>query len=254
MNKNNSTTRFSDRVENYIKYRPGYPYELINFLKNECSLSGDDVIADIGTGTGISSEIFLKNGNIVKGVEPNPEMRNAADKLSDHYKNFKSINATAENTTLKDDSIDMIIAGQAFHWFDIEQCKIEFKRILKKTGYVVLIWNSRISKPGFMEDYEELLINFGTDYENVNHDNIDEPIIKKFYSPFEYKRVTFPNKQEFNYEGLKGRLLSSSYVPLEDSPKYEDMLKASENIFEKNKIHDKVIMEYETVVYYGKLN
>ena len=253
MIKNEYTLRFSNRVENYVKYRPGYPTEIIDFLKAECNLYKESIIADIGSGTGISAKLFLNCGNKVFGVEPNNEMRSAAEEILKEYENFISIVGTAENSGLKDKSVDFIICGQAFHWFDREKSKKEFKRILKNDGYVILIWNSRISKPGFMVDYENLLQKFGTDYENVNHDNIDESVIKNFFSPSEYNVMNFPNYQEFDLAGLKGRLLSSSYVPLQDSPVFEDMISESENIFMKNNVNGKVKMEYGTVVYYGKL-
>jgi len=247
------TQRFSNRVENYVKYRPGYPVEIVDFLQKECFLKQESIIADIGSGTGISAQLFLNNGNKVFGVEPNFEMRSASEVLLKDYENFISIDGTAENSGLKDNSVDLIVCGQAFHWFDFEKCKIEFQRIIRKNGFVVLLWNSRISKPGFMDDYENLLKKFGTDYESVNHDNIDESVIQKFFSPFEYKRKNFPNYQEFDYEGLKGRLLSSSYVPLEDSPHFNEMIAEAELIFEKNNSLGKVVMEYETVVFFGKL-
>ena len=110
--------RFSNRVDAYVKYRPAYPQELITFLKQEGMLHSETIIADIGSGTGISSELFLKEGNTVIGVEPNQEMRETAEKLLTKYDNFKSINATAEHTTLKDKSVDLVIVAQAFHWFD----------------------------------------------------------------------------------------------------------------------------------------
>ena len=137
------TERFSNRVENYVKYRPNYPKKIISFLEKEIGLSSSSIIADIGSGTGISSEMFLKNGNIVYGVEPNKEMREAAERLLAEHPNFKSINGTAEDTTLAANSIDILSAGQAFHWFDVIKTEIEFKRILKNGGWVVLVWNER---------------------------------------------------------------------------------------------------------------
>lgn len=245
--------RFSDRVKNYVKYRPHYPKEILTLLIKECELSESSVIADIGSGTGISSELFIENGNKVFAVEPNREMRKAAEKFFSKDKNFISINTSAESTGLSENSIDIIIAGQAFHWFDAELCKKEFKRILKKEGYLVLIWNTRIYKEGFMDDYEELLVKFGTDYENVNHENIDEEYIKKFFSPLRYNAVKFENHQDLDQEGLKGRLLSSSYVPDEKSPKYLPMLNALDELYFKYNIDGIVKVEYMTVVYYGKL-
>ena len=110
--KSNSTTRFSDRVAYYIKYRPGYPAKVITLLNREIGLSPATVIADIGSGTGISSELFLKNGNRVFGVEPNQPMREAAESRLAGYDAFISINGTAEATTLPDASVDLVTAGQ----------------------------------------------------------------------------------------------------------------------------------------------
>jgi len=250
----NSLTRFSNRVENYVKYRPHYPIEIINFLQKECGLTSSGIIADIGSGTGISAELFLQNGNKVYGVEPNKDMRKAAEQIFTNNAHFISVDAKAEATTLESKIIDTIISGQAFHWFDKEKCKDEFKRILKKNSYVTLMWNLRDPKSAFMNDYENVLIKYGKDYEKLYQDDVDETEIKNFFSPAEVKIKTFSNFQELNYESLKGRLLSSSYIPLEDDPIYYEMLKALENIFEKKNVNGKVKMEYETKVYYGRLD
>jgi len=245
----NSTTRFTGRVENYIKYRPSYPVEVIEYLKSEGILRSDSVIADIGSGTGISAELFLKNGNAVYGVEPNDAMREAAEKLLSAYSNFKSINATAEETTLPDNSIDLIICAQAFHWFDIPKVKIEFKRILKPTGRICLIWNERILDGNpFLAAYEKLLLKYGTDYKNVRHENIDEKKLNEFYDSA-YTKKTFPNKQVFDLAGVTGRLLSSSYTPQYDSPLYEPMLAELNEIFEKNQVNGKIEFLYDTNIY-----
>lgn len=245
----NSTTRFTDRVENYIKYRPSYPAEVIEYLKSEGILKGDTVIADIGSGTGISAELFLKNGNIVYGVEPNDAMREAAEKLLSAYGNFRSINATAEETTLPKNSIDLIICAQAFHWFDIPKVKIEFKRILKPTGRICLMWNERILDGNpFLVAYEKLLLKYGTDYKNVRHENIDEKKLNEFFEN-SYTMKTFPNKQVFDLAGVTGRLLSSSYTPQYDSPLYEPMLAELNEIFEKNQVKGNIEFLYDTNIY-----
>ncbi|MFZ1320998.1 MAG: class I SAM-dependent methyltransferase [Ignavibacteria bacterium] len=245
--------RFSGRVKNYVKYRPHYPKEILTFLIKECGLTESSVIADIGSGTGISSELFIENGNKVFAVEPNREMRKAAENFFSKEKNFISLNTSAESTGLSENSIDFVIAGQAFHWFDAELCNKEFIRILKKEGYVVLIWNSRVYKEGFMDDYEDLLLKFGTDYENVNHENIDEDYIKNFFNPNNYNVAKFDNHQDLDHEGIRGRLLSSSYVTDEKSPKYLPMLNALDELYFKYNIDGIVKVEYMTVVYYGKL-
>lgn len=249
----NSTTRFTDRVENYIKYRPSYPADVIVYLKTESILRGDSVIADIGSGTGISAELFLKNGNVVYGIEPNDAMREAAEKLLSAYGSFRSINASAEETTLPDNSIDLIICAQAFHWFDIPKVKVEFKRILKPTGRICLMWNERILDGNpFLIDYEKLLLKYGTDYENVRHENIDENTLNEFFE-IGYTKKTFPNKQVFDLAGITGRLLSSSYTPQYDSPLYEPMLAELNEIFEKNQVNGFIEFLYDTNVYVSKL-
>jgi ubiquinone/menaquinone biosynthesis C-methylase UbiE len=240
--------RFSSRVKDYVKCRPRYPSEIINFLKDNNILKKSSVIADIGSGTGILSELFLKNGNKVYGIEPNPNMRKAAEMIIGNYKNFISINGSAEKTGLKDKTIDLITAGQAFHWFDIEKTKREFKRILKSNGYVVLIWNNRKkSGDNLSSDYEKLVVNFGTDYKEVRK---NEKKVDEFYK---YNKKIFYNYQDLDYDGFKGRLLSTSYIPLEDNPRFFNMLDELKKIFLKYQKKGIVRLEYNTEVYYGKL-
>jgi SAM-dependent methyltransferase len=246
--------RFSNRVENYVKYRPHYPDEVISFLIEEKILFPESVIADIGSGTGISSELFLKNGNVVYGVEPNKEMREAGEKILSGYENFKSINGTAEATTLENSSVDIIAAGQAFHWFHKENSKTEFKRILKPKGTIVLIWNDRrITSTPFLIEYENLLQTFGTDYKEVDHKNIDEKIFNNFFGVGKYKMKSFENFQHHDYEALEGRLLSSSYVPDELHHNYNPMLNALKELFIHYQHNNTVTIEYDTIVFYGKL-
>ncbi|MBC7862201.1 MAG: class I SAM-dependent methyltransferase, partial [Bacteroidia bacterium] len=171
----NILNRFSDRVENYVKFRPTYPEELFLFLEEKGILNGKNIIADIGSGTGISSEPFLRRGYWVNGVEPNDEMQNAAEKIFEEYENFIGVKGTAENTTLKDQDIDLVVAGQAFHWFDRAKAAAEFRRILKPGGKVLLMWNDRrTDTTDFLKVYEDFLMMFGTDYANVNHKNIQD--------------------------------------------------------------------------------
>lgn len=250
-----SITRFSDRVDNYVKYRPDYPQEIIAFLRQNAILNSESVIADIGCGTGISAELFLKEGNVVYGVEPNREMRHAAQKLLAGYKNFCIIDGTAENTMLPKDDIDIIIAGQAFHWFDKEKCKIEFKRILKQNGFAILMWNDRrIDRTPFLRAYEDFIRKFAIDYKEVNHKNLDEKIFTGFFGKENYRINSFENFQHFDFEGLKGRILSSSYMPSEGHKDYISMLIELKKIFEQFHEKGRVKIEYDTKIYYGKLN
>ena len=250
----NSTQRFSSRVENYIKYRPHYPPAVIELLRHECGLSSGSVIADIGSGTGILTELLLNNDNPVSGIEPNKEMREAAERLLSKYPNFKSIAAKAEATTLQNQSVDIITAGQAFHWFKRDETRAEFVRILKPGGWVALMWNDRnISDRPFFKAYENLLLTYGTDYEAVGAKHVDDKVVGDFFTPASFKRAQFPNQQEFDFEGLKGRLLSSSYAPEAGHPNHAPMLESLRTIFDQYESGKKVIFEYETTVYYGQL-
>lgn len=249
------TKRFSSRVENYIKYRPDYPQAIISFLEKECGLASSQAIADIGSGTGKLTGLFLANGNRVIGVEPNREMREAGERWLSAHPHFQSIDASAEATTLNNQSVDMIVAGQAFHWFDRSKARQEFLRILKPGGWVALIWNDRnISARPFFQEYEQLLVTYGTDYEAVGHKHADEQMIGSFFGANRFKVASFPNQQEFGLEGLCGRLMSSSYAPEPGHPKHASMLKELTRIFKEHQADGKVVFEYDTTVYYGKLS
>ena len=246
--------RFSNRSENYVKYRPGYPARVIEILESGCELTETSLIADVGSGTGILSEMFLKNGNPVFAIEPNAAMRLAAEGLLRKYEKFKSIDAKAEATTLETRSVDIVTAAQAFHWFDRPQAKREFTRILKSGGWVVLIWNERrLDSTDFLRGYEDLLLCYGTDYEKVRHENVASEITE-FFAPETFELQILENAQHFDFQALKGRLLSSSYAPGQDHPNFEPMLNKLEEIFEANQNEGMVSFEYDTKIYYGQLH
>ena len=247
-----SVERFSDRVANYVKYRPGYPPEMFGFFRAGLGLTVGSVLADIGSGTGLSSKPFLENGNKVYGVEPNAAMRDAASEYLAGFENFHALDGTSDKTTLGDDSIDFVIAAQAFHWFEPDTTRNEFKRILKPGGYVCLIWNERqLETNEFLREYEQLLIDHANDYGNVRHENIQDGQLEGFFlQPFE--RVTFSNHQVLDFEGLKGRLLSSSYMPNEGEAKFEPMIKDLTAVFAKHERGGKITILYDTNVYYSQ--
>jgi len=247
------TERFTSRVETYAKYRPTYPIAVVDLLRAECSLSPQAIVADVGSGTGILSELLLKNGNEVLGVEPNRAMRLAAEHLLSGYHSFRSIDGAAEATTLPSDSVDLITAGQAFHWFDAAATRREFARILKPEGYVALIWNDRqLDSTEFLRAYEALLREYGTDYAKVQEFN-GESLIAEFFAPRGFTLKQFPNRQDFDYEGFKGRVLSASYTPEPGQPNFEPMLKALRELFDNYQADGKVAVEYDTKVFYGQL-
>ncbi len=244
--------RFSNRVANYVKYRPGYPAEVLGLFRTEMALTQGSVIADIGSGTGLSAKLFLENGNRVYGVEPNAAMREAAEDYLKEFTNFISHDGTAENTNLNDDSIDFVIAAQAFHWFNAERTREEFQRVLKPAGFVALIWNERqLDTTDFLRGYERLLKKYANDYESVRHENIDQERLGDFFESG-YEVATFPNVQVFNFEGLRGRLLSSSYMPAEDHASFPALEKELNELFAKYAENDRIKVFYDTNIYYKK--
>ena len=249
-----STQRFSTRVENYVRYRPHYSNEILDFLESGCGLNPASVIADVGSGTGFLSELFLAYGCKVFGIEPNREMREAGEELLRSYPVFTSIAATAEATTLPDASIDFIAAGQAFHWFDRTRCRSEFTRILRPGGWVVLVWNDRRTEATpFLAEYEQLLRTYGTDYAKVDHKHIDVSVLRDFFGASPIQK-SIPNYQHFDLPSLTGRLLSSSYVPLAGQSAGREMLHALTGLFEKHQVNGRVTFEYDTRVYFARLN
>jgi SAM-dependent methyltransferase len=208
----------------------------------------------VGSGTGILTELFLQNGNSIFAIEPNDAMRLAAERLLKRYEKFRGINATAEATKLETESVDFVTAAQAFHWFDRARAKREFARVLKPGGWVVLIWNERrLDSTAFLRAYEDLLLRYGTDYEKVRHENVTSEIAE-FFSPERFELQSLENAQHFDFEALKGRLLSSSYAPDPDHRNFGTMLRELEDIFNANQKDGIVSFEYETKVYYGHLS
>jgi SAM-dependent methyltransferase len=253
MPASNATSRFSDRVENYIRYRPGYPRQVLETLRSECGLTPAHTIADIASGTGIWTKILLENGNSVSGIEPNLDMREAGERLLVGFPNFTSVDGTAEATTLRDASVDFVTAAQAAHWFDRERSRQEFSRILKPGGWLVLLWNEReIDSTPFLRDYEQLLLRYGTDYAEVRHERTTDAV-NEFFDPVPYQERAFPMQQEFDYAGVEGRLLSSSYAPGPGHPKHEPMMRELRRTFETHCHAGAAAFAYKTRVYFGHL-
>lgn len=248
-----ATQRFSSRVENYVRFRPGYPAEVLALLKQECGLTLDSVIADIASGTGIFTRMLAGNGNRVFGVEPNDEMRRAGEEFLQSFTRFTSVAGTAEATTLPSGSVDMVTAAQAAHWFDRGKARQEFMRILKPGGWTVLLWNERrTDSTPFLRAYEHLLLTYGTGYQEVRHERATAEIAD-FFAPSPFRSRALEMRQEVDYAGLEGRLLSSSYTPMPDHASYDPMLRELRRIFDAHQVNDSVSLDYNTLVYYGQL-
>ncbi|AFH63644.1 class I SAM-dependent methyltransferase [Paenibacillus caseinilyticus] len=252
MSVQDSKERFTGRVDYYVKYRPDYPSEALDYLFDSVGLHPEAEIADIGAGTGKFSKLLLERGCRVTAVEPNRAMLSAAEDSLGAYTSFRTAAASAEETGLPGASVDFIVCAQAFHWFDRMRAQAEFRRILKPGGRAVLIWNSRLTKgTPFLEEYEQLLHNYGTDYAQVSHKNISPGDLEPFFQAGDFHQARFPYRQLFDYEGLCGRLLSSSYAPAPGHAKHEPMLKELRRVFDRNAAHGRVSFEYETEVYWG---
>jgi SAM-dependent methyltransferase len=250
-----SVTRFSSRVENYVKYRPSYPPAIIEFMTAELHFSPAAMIADVGAGTGKLTELFLDNGNPVYAVEPNEDMLAAAQTLLGERPNFYPIAATAEATTLPFQSVDFITAAQAFHWFDREKTKVEFRRILRPNGHVLLIWNEWRQDSPFLHAYQDIIDRYTVDYGAVNRQRVTgeskEEALGSFLGPFQTR--TFDNVQQLDFAGVKGRLLSSSYSPLPDHPNHLPMLAALQKAFDEYAENGRIAFAYDCDVFYGQL-
>jgi|SRR5215211_212294 len=248
------TRRFTRRVDHYVKHRPSYPRAVLELLEAECGLTRSSVVADVGSGTGILSELFLEYGNQVFGIEPNKEMREAGERRLARYPRFTSIAATAEATTLEDASVDLVTAGQAFHWFDPERARTEFARILEPAGWVALIWNRRRKDDTpFLAAYERLLETYKKDRDRAEIWRRGDEMASALFGPGSFEEATLYNEQVVDLDGLKGRLLSISYVPAEGEPGSDEMLRDAEEIFDDHQSGGRVSIEYDTKVYYGQL-
>jgi SAM-dependent methyltransferase len=254
MPASNATQRFSDRVDNYVRYRPGYPAEILNLLRERCGFTPQARIADIGFGTGIFTRMLLENGNAVFGIEPNLEMREAGEKLLAEFPKFRSIGAKAEQTTLEDHSVELVTAAQAAHWFDREPARREFARILKPGGWVVLLWNERlIEGTPFLAEYEQLLLECGTDYAEVRHERTSDTI-GDFFAPIPYALETFRTRQVLDYAAFEGRVFSSSYLPAQGDPGAEPLRRSLRSLFSRHQVGDGVAFDYDTKVFFGRLS
>jgi len=249
-----SRERFTDKAETYEKYRPPYPREMLDVLRREIGLTPEWKIADIGSGTGMSSKLFIENRNRVFCVEPNDAMREKAEARYRGFPNFSSVNGTAERTGMADGSVDMVISGQAFHWFDIPKARAEFARILRDPGHVVLFWNERLTeRTPFLRGYEEFITRFCPEYKNVTQKNLVASDFMALYGNGDYRTYRLETSQSFDFDGLLGRLLTSSYSLTPSDPAYPEMTEALRGLFESNRREGRVLMEYETNIYAGKI-
>jgi SAM-dependent methyltransferase len=249
----NPTERFSSRVENYVRYRPSYPPAAIALLQEHCGLRPGATVADLGSGTGILTQLLLASGAQVFGVEPNDGMRGAAEVLLAGAPRFHSVRGTAEDTTLASGSVDLLVAGQAFHWFKVERARREALRLLRPGGYGALLWNEHPSEgSAFLQDFERLARAHAPEYDQVVGSRADVPAMREFLGGT-MELATFPNQQVFDYPGLIGRLMSSSWAPEAGHPQHQPLLEDMRGVFERHAHEGRVIFPYVTLVYWGQM-
>jgi SAM-dependent methyltransferase len=253
------TRRFSDRVADYVRYRPRYPAAVLELLRKELGLRTEHAVVDVGSGTGFLTELFLAAGHRVWGVEPNAEMRAAGEQYLSDRGNFTSVNGSAEVTTLDAQCADLVVAGQAFHWFRPAETRREFQRILRPGGWVALIWNDRTTdEAGVFAAYEKLVQDFRTDNSAEAHRVVlraeQGPLVQFFAPQLCQRRVMAGLAQEFDFEGLAGRLLSSSYAPKKGQPRHEAMLAELRQIFDRFQSGGRVRFEHSTEIVFGRLD
>jgi SAM-dependent methyltransferase len=243
--------RFSGHAEYYAKYRPSYPYSVLEYMERELGFSAKSLVADAGSGTGIFAEMLAQNGNRVFGIEPNDEMRKIAEANLSSNRNFTSIKGSAEATTLPATSVDFITAAQSFHWFDHAKARQEFRRILREKGWVILLWNTRLTNTSFLEAYDRMIKGSTVERRGIKHEDITEELLSSFLG--KYRSVELSNFQECDEAALKGRVLSASYVPLPGDPSYARLVESLGELFRQYEVGGRVRFEYLTELYAGQL-
>ncbi|WP_421193405.1 class I SAM-dependent methyltransferase [Aeromonas enteropelogenes] len=247
-----NTERFSARVEAYVKYRPGYPSAMLDFLADELAMGPETLVADIGAGTGILTALLAPRVRQVLAVEPNPDMRAAAQQLLAEAPNVVCHDGRAEATGLPDGCVDLVTVAQAFHWFNRPAFKAECRRLLKPGGRVALIWNDRLTDTEFLKAYEGGLRTYSGDYEEVNHRNLGEGDFTAFFEG-DYRLCRFDNCQHFDLDGVLGRLNSSSYAPAIGTSAYEQLTALIRREFARWEQDGRIAFNYSTLVYSGRV-
>lgn len=263
----NPTNRFTGRVESYRRYRPGYPPAIVDLLRRECRLSPNATIADVAAGTGLLTEIFLAAGFTVTAIEPNDEMRAACAELEGTYPDLRCVAGSAESTGLPDHSIDLITVAQAMHWFDLGRTRAEFARILRlselarrgprqerRGGWCAVLYNNRrLSGDAFHDAYEQFLLDYGIDYKAVKEQHVGRKRLAQFFAPSPMKCESLINAQPLTLDALKGRVLSSSYIPQPGHLRFPDMQAALEKLFADHAQNGAVTMIHDCMICWGEL-
>jgi ubiquinone/menaquinone biosynthesis C-methylase UbiE len=243
---------FDNKSRPYSIGRPMYPEAIIHKIK-DLGIGAQSSIADIGAGTGLLTKMLGQLECDIFAVEPNMEMLNECKNYCSSNPNIHYIHAPAEDTQLKDNSIDFITIAQAFHWFDKQLCKAEFQRILKADGYVLILWNEMLADSDLAKEYTSLLHKY-KNYETAGiSKDFDPDKEKRSFFGQEFEKVYYENRQTVTEKGFIGNALSLSYTPAESDNNYSVFLKELCSLFNKYEEDGKVTFEYETEACYAKL-
>jgi SAM-dependent methyltransferase len=254
MSELDGVRRFNNRVQDYVKYRPSYPDAIVPFLERALGFGPGSQLVDVGAGTGKLTDVLLRAGHRVVAVEPNAGMRQAAEAWLGDRAGFTSLDGSAEQMPLPDASADAIVAGQAFHWFDPIGARIEFMRVLRPSGGAALIWNNRRTDASeFLRELEALLLRTCPDYPRIGNKHYEESALLRFFGGRGPVRACFDSEQRFDFEGLRGRILSSSYAPVE-GPAHDALMQGLHDLFERRAAGGQVAYVYDTEVFYGRLD
>lgn len=237
-----NTQRFSGRADDYEHYRQRYPSAaILGRLHAWCGLTPQWTIADVGAGTGMLAEVFLENGNTVTAIEPNPDMRQACDRLRQQWLRLRVVDATAEQTGLESASVEMVVAGRAFHWFDRERAIPEFRRILKPGGWLTLVSLGRARETSHPTEraqtleFERLLREEGTDYTYVRGGyRIHENLRELFPEDVLFHQEQLHGTQQLDWESFRGFTLSLSVVPQQGDPRYDSFQRGLRDLFDRH--------------------
>lgn len=244
---------YSSKAEKYARYRWDYAPEAIATILTTTGLAPDAVIADIGAGTGILTKHFLDYARHVYAVELNPEMRQIAEQTLGTHPAFHNLDASAEATTLSDQSVDLITVAQAIHWFEPTATKREFSRILKPGGWLAILRNYGVDleldnalKPAMSKD-------FGVRFASaVIQPGKDTPV-SFYYGGDHVPKQLFPFTNRQTWEEFLGSNLSASYTPDEDHPQYPRFEQALHDIFTRFSVNGSIATRGVTELYLGHI-
>lgn len=244
----------SEAIENYLKYHPGYPKKLLNYLYEDIGFSRESVIADICSGTGVLTRLLLEQGSRVVYVESDDQMREIAERLfSDEFQRFVSIKGTAENTTLFNDAVNFIVCTRSLRQFCRDKYRQEFYRIMKPSGTIIFLYNRLNQEDDFIKECRRLTKTYQTYHETPYYRELSEDEIVDFFESAPYNHISFSHRQSLDYDGARDRFLPEINFLEQWNNGYKEMFEEFNDIFNRYSQNKKIFINYTTEVYTGAL-